>query len=195
METKVITLQLDYFSGDSKFTVYPVVLKSKDDTILVDCGFSNSLDLLESELKKHDISLEDLTGLYLTHEDHNHMGNAFELKNRYPKIQIIASAAEQESLSIAVDAKVFDFDVLNTMFDCRILSTKGHTPGHTSLYLPKQKTLILGDAAVIENDELVLGNPQYCLDLEEAKKSLEMLKKLEVETYICYHRGVFNKNK
>lgn len=231
MKTKIITLEVDYFFNDGKFTIYPVVLKSDMETILVDCGFPNSLDLIEEQLKEHNILLKDLTGLYLTHQDYDHMGNAFELKSKYPNIKIIASASEEPYISgkkknlrleqgeklleslpenekqggiefcervkkclpVEVDEKVFDFDMLSSLFDCRILATKGHTSGHTSLYLPKQKTLILGDAAGIENSELVLLNPQYCLDLEEGKKTLEMLKKLDIKTYICYHSGVFKK--
>ena len=72
---------------------------------------------------------------------------------------------------------------------CEILSTPGHTPGHISIRALDNTFMITGDAAVVENGELALANPGFCLDLAEAEGSLEHLKKYHCGRYICYHGG------
>ncbi|MNW32277.1 putative metallo-hydrolase YflN [compost metagenome] len=74
-----------------------------------------------------------------------------------------------------------------------IIHTPGHTPGHISIYLEASRTLIAGDAVVIEaNGELGIANPQYTLDLAEAVRSVQHLIDYEIDTLICYHGGIFS---
>ena len=47
--------------------------------------------------------------------------------------------------------------------ECQIVATPGHTSGHISLYFPNLDCVITGDAAVQENRELVIANPNFCL--------------------------------
>ena len=46
-----------------------------------------------------------------------------------------------------------------------------------------------GDAAVQENRELVIANPNFCLDIEKAKQSLNRIKSFKAAQYYCYHGG------
>ncbi|MBS5956427.1 MAG: MBL fold metallo-hydrolase [Clostridiales bacterium] len=71
-----------------------------------------------------------------------------------------------------------------------VVDTKGHMPGHISLYVKKEKVLITGDALVIVNGKLYMALPQYALNMEEAKDSVRKLKGYDIETIICYHGGV-----
>ncbi|MGE8207025.1 hypothetical protein ACQKP0_21200 [Heyndrickxia sp. NPDC080065] len=52
-------------------------------------------------------------------------------------------------------------------------------------------TIITGDAAVIEDKVLNVANPNFTLNLEEAKESLDKLIKLNARKYYCYHGGLF----
>jgi len=89
---------------------------------------------------------------------------------------------------VPVDEKVHDGDmILNNK--CRVVATPGHTTGHISLYFPNLKSVITGDAAVYENNELVIANPHFCLNIEKAEQSLRKVKNLKAETYYCYHGG------
>ncbi|UQZ37278.1 MBL fold metallo-hydrolase [Paenibacillus sp. PK3_47] len=91
---------------------------------------------------------------------------------------------------VPVDRTVRDGDwLLDGAF--RIMATPGHTSGHISLHLPELGSVITGDAAYIEDGgtELLVANPQFCLDLQEAAKSLELLKSLQARHYYCYHGG------
>ncbi|MGH1277678.1 MBL fold metallo-hydrolase [Bacillus basilensis] len=91
---------------------------------------------------------------------------------------------------ISVDEKVYDGQmILNN--ECQIVATPGHTSGHISLYFPNLNCVITGDAAVQENRELVIANPNFCLDIEKAEESLKRIKSLKAVKYYCYHGGKF----
>lgn len=101
-------------------------------------------------------------------------------------------AAYLESIEpTTVDIKLGDGD----RFDCcggfEIITTPGHMPGHISVYLPDSKTLIAGDALVVQKGELEIANPQYSLDIEGTRASALKLSKLEIDCVICYHGGLF----
>ena len=61
-------------------------------------------------------------------------------------------------------------------------------------YLKESKTLISGDAVVVEGDSLVIANPQYTLDLEAAKASVKKLLTYDIDKIICYHGGIYTKD-
>ncbi|MGE7632829.1 MBL fold metallo-hydrolase [Bacillus paramycoides] len=89
---------------------------------------------------------------------------------------------------VSVDEKVCDGQmILNN--ECQIVATPGHTSGHISLYFPNLDCVITGDAAVQDNRELVIANPNFCLDIEKAEQSLKKIKDLKAESYYCYHGG------
>ncbi|WP_340024035.1 MBL fold metallo-hydrolase [Paenibacillus sp. FSL K6-1096] len=89
---------------------------------------------------------------------------------------------------VAVDRTVRDGEwILDAKV--QVLATPGHTSGHISLYCPELDSVITGDAAVSEQNRLVVANPQYCLDLERAEQSLDRLQALNAHTYYCYHGG------
>ncbi|EJS76578.1 MBL fold metallo-hydrolase [Bacillus cereus] len=89
---------------------------------------------------------------------------------------------------ISVDEKVHDGQmILNN--ECKIVATPGHTSGHISLYFPNLDCVITGDAAVQDNRELVIANPNFCLDIEKAEQSLKRIKNLKAAQYYCYHGG------
>ena len=89
---------------------------------------------------------------------------------------------------ISVDEKVHDGQMILDN-ECQIVATPGHTSGHISLYFPNLDCVITGDAAVQENRELVIANPNFCLDIEKAKQSLNRIKSFKAAEYYCYHGG------
>jgi glyoxylase-like metal-dependent hydrolase (beta-lactamase superfamily II) len=90
-----------------------------------------------------------------------------------------------------VDIGLHDGDSFPWCGGVEIITTPGHMPGHISIYLKDFKTLISGDALVIENGELAIANPRYTLDIIEAKKSIKKLLSREIDKIICYHGGVY----
>ncbi len=89
---------------------------------------------------------------------------------------------------VTVDISVKNRDkILNN--ECEVVLTPGHTTGHISLYFPKIKALVTGDAAINEDTTLKIANPNFCLDIAEAMSSLQKIKEKGVDTYYCYHGG------
>lgn len=84
-----------------------------------------------------------------------------------------------------VDMECFEHDII-------VIHTPGHTKGHISLFYPKTKTLIAGDAMVIENGEFNIANPSFTLDMVSAVKSLEKIRSLNPHKIICYHGGIMD---
>lgn len=93
-----------------------------------------------------------------------------------------------------VDLTLNDHDMMPWAGGTEIIATPGHMPGHISLYIKNYKTLIAGDALVIEEGKLAIANPNYTLDISEAKKSIKKLLDYEIQRIICYHGGEFNGN-
>lgn len=102
--------------------------------------------------------------------------------------------AMQTKLKTKVDTLVNDGEELPYCGGILVVHTPGHTPGHICLYLKKYKTLITGDALNVVEGQLFGPNPAYTYDIEEAIKSLKKLVQYDIETVICYHGGIFNKN-
>lgn len=88
-----------------------------------------------------------------------------------------------------VDLTVCGGDELDWCGGCEIIDTPGHTPGHISIYVMNQKIMITGDAAALENGDLVIANPQYTLDPEAAEASIHKLMAYRPEVFLCYHGG------
>ncbi len=99
MEYKILSFPITMSFGNTENTVYPTLLWDKQNIILVDCGFIGSLPYLEKELRRHGLSAEQITGLVLTHHDHDHMGAAATLKRINPHVKIYASAVEAPFIS------------------------------------------------------------------------------------------------
>lgn len=94
---------------------------------------------------------------------------------------------------VLVDGILHNGDRFDWGGGCEIVSTPGHTPGHISVCSSEHKYFITGDAAVVEKNNLVIANPQFCLEPETAEKSLDLVLRGEWGCYICYHGGVFRR--
>ncbi|HOA91645.1 MAG: MBL fold metallo-hydrolase [Bacillota bacterium] len=99
MKPNIIPLTISMPFGDSENIVHPVLLWDNESLILVDCGFRGSLPLIEKELEKHELKVTQITGLVLTHHDHDHMGAARALKNINPDLLVYASEKEAPYIS------------------------------------------------------------------------------------------------
>ncbi|WP_331281293.1 MBL fold metallo-hydrolase [Paenibacillus sp. UNC451MF] len=90
-----------------------------------------------------------------------------------------------------VDRTVADGEELSYCGGIIVISTPGHTPGHISLYHKPSRTLIAGDAMVVENGQLQGPSPDQTLNMEQALLSLKKLSQYDIQTVICYHGGQY----
>lgn len=228
---KIIVLNIKFKFGETEDIIHPVILKDDNEMILVDCGYTGFLSVLEEAIKEENLDCNQLTKILITHHDHDHMGALAAFKEKYPNIKIVASeieapyiSGEKKSMRLEqaeellktlsdeqkpfgkafceilksvkpakVDILVHDGDILDWLGGCEIVGTPGHTPGHISLYLRNKKTLITGDAAVLENNQFAIANPQFTLDMENAKKSITKILSYDAETFILYHGGIYKR--
>lgn len=197
--------------------------------MLADCGYAGFLPFIEDAMQASGLSPEALTGVIVTHHDHDHMGALAALKAKYPNVTVYAGAVESEYIAgrrkalrleraealqsalpteqqpageafismlkgvepAEVDVTLRGGDVLDICGGCEVIDTPGHTPGHISLYLPAQGTVVTGDAMVLEQGLPAVANPQFAFDLAAAQASLERLVDLGAARYICYHGGEY----
>ena len=93
-----------------------------------------------------------------------------------------------------VDRYVTDKEIVSDCGETTIIETPGHMPGHISVYVKSEKTLITGDAMNIFNDELTGANPDFTFDMPEATISIKKFSELDIENVICYHGGKYQKD-
>lgn len=72
-----------------------------------------------------------------------------------------------------------------------VIHTPGHTPGHVCLYHHASKTLVAGDAMIVNEGQLMGPNPAFTPDLNQALRSLKKLAAYDIEQVICYHGGLY----
>jgi glyoxylase-like metal-dependent hydrolase (beta-lactamase superfamily II) len=101
-----------------------------------------------------------------------------------------------ENAPVKVDVVLADGDELSYCGGIMVIHTPGHTPGHICLYHKESKSLIVGDALNIENDELIVTHKEAMNkeELEIIKTWLKKIRELDVENVITYHAGLFNNN-
>ncbi|MFN8444692.1 MAG: MBL fold metallo-hydrolase [Caldilineaceae bacterium] len=69
----------------------------------------------------------------------------------------------------------------------QVIATPGHSPGHSSFWLPKQQLLFTGDV-VMRLPKLRLPFAAFTPDMAESKRSLQRIAKMEIET-LCFGHG------
>ncbi len=91
-EITILKVQLGY--GEMINIIYPVVLKSEKEMVLIDCGYPGSLPKFKEAALTQGVNLDDMTKVIITHHDYDHMGALAEIKSTYPQVQVLAHANE-----------------------------------------------------------------------------------------------------
>ncbi|TFD99911.1 MBL fold metallo-hydrolase [Jeotgalibacillus sp. R-1-5s-1] len=225
---KIEQLTLAYEFNGQLQKVYPSLIQSENELVLVDCGYAGMQEALEQEINQKGYDAIQLTTIFITHHDDDHMGALAEWISKYPHIKVAAGKGEKDYISgdrkslrliqaeemlekLPEEEKSFGewfiaqqkavqpvkvdliFNEGETFAGCDIIHTPGHMPGHTSLYNKELNLVITGDAAVVEDNRLVIANPQFTLDRAEAERSLNKLLSLPATTYLCYHGGTYKR--
>lgn len=183
---------------------------------LFDTGLPGQLDLLAAALAEAGLALDDIRRVIVTHHDIDHIGSLHDLYERNGPA-VIAHAVEapfidgsetprfarpelqERNPQIRQVAELFrptpilqrvqDGERLDLGGGVRAIFTPGHRLGHTSFYLERSKTLVAGDALMLNNGELFGSNPNATQDIELAQQSVRKLAELDVQTIVCYHGG------
>ncbi|HOZ14287.1 MAG TPA: MBL fold metallo-hydrolase [Tenuifilaceae bacterium] len=153
------------------------LLKQKNSNLKVNCGIFEK-DAISGIVKSERlIQAEEL--FHSTPDEYKTWSLNFINKlKRVPKFDVDRTLADNE---------YFESNII-------VKHTPGHTQGHISLFYTQEKTLIAGDAIVIENGKLNIANPQFTLNMALALKSVEKIKNLKPKKIICYHGGIIEQN-
>lgn len=96
---KIIVLNVENSFGKAGDMIHPVVLKDHENMVLIDCGYAGFLAAIEQAMEENNLSCNDLTHVLITHQDHDHMGALSELKQKYPRIKVVAGEKESPYIS------------------------------------------------------------------------------------------------
>ena len=231
---RIIPLVFDIkgYEDNPDFRMDTVVLADDNDMILIDAGTPGILPIIEKAFYEAGISIEELTGVVITHQDQDHIGTLAAIKRKAPKALVYATAEQAPGIAgsdkpmrLKIEEEKFDalpesqkaitptpesqwpkveyadIDVIVKDGDrfpwCGgtvIVGTEGHMPGHISLYVESTKTLIAGDAFVIE-DGMPQPSERFTFDFRLAVETLAKVgAKYQIEELRCYHGGFWRGN-
>lgn len=227
---EVHTFKIEKKVNEVDTILFPSLLRFGDRTYLIDCGYEETFDTFQQELIKLNAPVNQLTGVFISHDDIDHLGGLDAFKKLNPNLKVYSSTIEEQSVCgkvkserliqaenslehIPNEYKTWALHFIQSLQNIKryrvdktfndgdefekgvmVIHTPGHTKGHVSLFIKKEKILIASDALVIENDEFEIANPNYTLDMASAIKSVEKIRQLNPAKIICYHGGVMHNN-
>ena len=92
---RINILKIPFSFGGIDDAIYPVVLRDERHMVLVDCGYVGFLKEIERAMENEGMHCKDLTHVFITHHDHDHIGTLSALKRTYPQIRVVTSRAEE----------------------------------------------------------------------------------------------------
>ena len=171
--------------------------------VLIDTGINSNYTQILKFLKKNNIPLGSVEMIIVTHADGDHFGCLSQLLSASPATVSAASQIEAQSIRLGVSSrplkakgsfqKVF-LSAISPLFKVQparidriletgeefpflggleVLDTKGHTPGHISLWSQTTRTLFCGDSIAIKGKSLRPSSGANTWDTELAINSFD----------------------
>lgn len=192
----------DWF-GDER-TWYPTAVESDRGLYLFDACGPGKADDLAAAMADDGLDLDDVTKVFLTHHDYDHVGSLGAVVDR-TGAEVLAHAVEAPYVAgatrrlnrpeepyegVPVDVELTDGERFRTRAG-RVSTefTPGHSPGHLCFYVEDPRVLIAGDLLRSDAEPLGAPNPRTTPDVPAARESILRLSELRVETVIAYHGG------
>ena len=150
------------------------LLKLDGKNVLIDTGSLENREELLEELKKLDLSPEEINIVFLTHGHYDHVGN-IEL---FDKAKIYGSGEDFDCERIIEINK-------QPIKEIKIIKTPGHTFGSVCFYMPEEKILFSGDTLFhnhgIGRTDFPNSSPR------DMQSSLDELENLEIKVLCPGH--------
>lgn len=160
--------------------------------VLIDTGHSvgDAQTILE-HVEKMGSRSEDVELCVITHYHGDHVGGLRRLKDACAfKVASHEGDADRifKDTGVWVDVRLEDGETLPYCGGIRVIHVPGHTTGNIVLYLEKKRVIIVGDTIFAdERGNLAPPPPQYCEDVDMAKRELKRLLKLDFDAVLVSH--------
>ena len=92
-------MELPNINPESKDFIYPTLIKKNQELTLIDTGFPNQVDAINSAIEKENLDFTNLKTIILTHYDVDHMGNVKSLLKLIPQIELIVFEDEADYIN------------------------------------------------------------------------------------------------
>lgn len=193
-----------------------LAVSSAEGWTLVDTGVGSSPGRIQTALTGLGVTPKRLVRIFLSHHHNDHVGGLPGMRAWAPEAEIAASPHEAEIISgrrpldpsgnalvrrlqalarlpvVEVDTTLREGDAIGPL---RLVSTPGHSMGHTSLLAPAEGVLFTADAFGALPRKLRVGVRSFlCADAELAGRSARKLADLEFTTAVFAHGPVLRQD-
>ncbi len=193
-----------------------IILIVEEQLTLIDTGLPGSVNKIKKFIDSLGRSLEEISLIIITHNHIDHAGGLADLKKltdtrvaahkddlndtenqaAYPgfirRLLRIPSVANLHSNFVLqpadVDIHLEGGEVLKPLGGLEVIHTPGHTIGSISLYSPKHKLLVVGDAMTRKGKNPWLPHKSVSSDFQKAIESIDKLADLDISALCVGHK-------
>ena len=192
-----------------KNAINVLLLENDDGWTLVDTGVAGSVERIRNAVTALGSGPGDLKRIFITHQHDDHTGGLKGLLEWAPDAEVGSTAHERDVISglrgldppsnaffrrmvrntepvgVPVGKVLREGDLVSGF---RLISTPGHTLGHTSLLRDEDGVLITGDAfGTLWRRVRVGGTKAACTNPPQARRSAESLLAEDFDTVVMTH--------
>ncbi|MFD2200823.1 MBL fold metallo-hydrolase [Shivajiella indica] len=95
----ISTLKIKHVRNNEKITLYPSIIRKGDKVFLIDCGYEESFEEFFIALKNEGLCIDQINGIFISHDDIDHLGGLKKFKEKNKSIQIFCGVLEENSIS------------------------------------------------------------------------------------------------
>ncbi len=172
-----------------------VILIVEEELTLIDTGLQGSSPQILDFIRQLGRSPAEINLIILTHNHVDHVGGLAELK-QFTSARVAIHKTDIGERGNRPSARVEDIDlgleggeVLKPLGGLEVIHTPGHTPGSISLFSPRNRLLIVGDAMRNGRKTLHLPPKMAGSDLRQAAESVTRLAELDL-SILCLGHGL-----
>ncbi len=178
------------------------VFREGSDTYLIDTTMNKNANPVRKAFAQAGVSLSSVGTILLTHAHVDHIRGALALEQA-SHAGVACHAVDAPAVDgraplrippvmrwflrvrpVAVGRTLHDGDTIGPF---RVVYAPGHTMGEVAFYHPGRRILFSGDSVVERKGKLTLPAAGFAADLPKAVSSLDILRKLQVDTLLPGH--------